>query len=89
MKFAVVWKPGAEQDLAAIWLASPDRKAIGTAVTEIDKALQASPMHFGESRESGTRRIGFQAPLGVQYEVLPDSRRVDVLAVWDTSPRKK
>ena len=39
MKYTVTWTPSAEQDLAALWNAAPDRQAVADAADEIDTSL--------------------------------------------------
>jgi hypothetical protein len=81
MKYTVVWIPDAEQELAAIWMAAPDRNAVTAAAHIIDTLLREDPETRGESREHD-RRVLLEAPLGVLFKVLPDDRLVRVLGVW-------
>jgi hypothetical protein len=81
MIFTVVWSPPCEQDLAALWVAGPDRNAITAAVAAIDSRLRRDPSSQGESRV-GNRRVLFEHPLGVTYEVNEDDRLVTIQAVW-------
>jgi hypothetical protein len=81
MNYTVIWLPGAEQELAALWLDASNRDAITTAAARIDQLLEREPETEGESRPDG-RRILFAAPLGVIYRVYPDQRRVTVQHVW-------
>jgi hypothetical protein len=81
MIFTVVWSRPCEQDLAALWVAGPDRTAITTAVAAIDVRLRRDPLSQGESR-AGNRRVLFQQPLGVEYVANEDDRMVTVEAVW-------
>lgn len=77
----MTWTPDAEQDLAAVWLAVPDRDAVTAAAHAIDQRLETQPLAFGESRESGVSRFGVVRPLAVWFEVIADDRRVIVHAV--------
>src|SRR5262245_5777921 len=79
MKFAVTWKPSAEADLAAIWVASSDRDAISKEADELVAALSRNPLFEGESR-AGSGRIVVVRPLVAQFEVREDHRIVEVLA---------
>src|SRR5262249_51266959 len=76
-----VWDPAAEQELAELWMNSPDRNAVTLAADRIDQALKTDPEQEGESRPDG-RRILLVVPLGVLFRVLPDDRLVRVLQVW-------
>ena len=54
MKYTVVWAPKAEEELADLWVNSPDRADIASAADAIDAMLRARPTERGESR--GGRR---------------------------------
>ena len=78
MKYQVVWKKVAENDLATIWLAAEDRNAIAQAAAILDRDLARAPLILGESRSSSVHRVAFESPLGVEYEVIVDDVRVIV-----------
>ena len=80
----VVWKPSAEQHLAAIWLAAPDRNAVTAAANQIDRMLAADPENVGQVRYDTVRTL-VVPPLGVEFEVVAPDRRVWVLGVWDAT----
>jgi hypothetical protein len=39
MSYTVTWTPSAESDLAAVWLAAPDREAVTLAAHQIEQRL--------------------------------------------------
>jgi plasmid stabilization system protein ParE len=80
MRYTVTWKPSLKAQLAKIWLAADDKKAVTEATDTIDKLLRVAPLSVGESR-SGMIRIVIVRPLAVAYEVFEDDRRVEVLAI--------
>jgi plasmid stabilization system protein ParE len=80
MSYTVVWTPAAEADLAGIWLADKNRKAITSASRIADRLLREEPHSQGESRE-GTTRIMFVTPLALQFEIVEADRIVYVLAL--------
>ena len=82
MKFLVNWKPAAQDELAAAWVAadSAGRRAIRVASHAIDTRLANDPQTAGESRPR-KRRIIFALPLAVIFQVHEADRRVDVLTV--------
>jgi hypothetical protein len=84
MNYGVFWIAEAEQELAAAWLAFPDRNAVTQAANLLDKQLRVDPLHTGESRQSSVRRIAFEPPLGIEFEVIEDDKKVRVLGVWLT-----
>jgi plasmid stabilization system protein ParE len=81
MKYTVVWKPAAEQELIRLWTDAADRAAVSAAANSIDEALASKPAQQGESRRAVTR-ILFLRPLGVLYDVMEADRQVSVLKVW-------
>ena len=48
MKYTVVWRPAAQQALARLWTAGPDRADIAAASNAIDRALKYDPSTKGE-----------------------------------------
>jgi plasmid stabilization system protein ParE len=86
MKYTVLWSPGAEGDLAEIWMKTRNRSKVTTAARDIDLRLQTDPEHEGESR-SRDLRILLAAPLGVIFIVEPDDRRVRIVEVWQFEQR--
>ena len=88
MNFTVLWTPTAEQRLAALWLDPTHRAAVSRAANEIDQRLQRDAPHLGESR-GGARRVFFEPPLGVTYEVDQARQIVFVLYVWRFRPGRR
>jgi plasmid stabilization system protein ParE len=81
MKYTVVWQPLAKSQLAAIWNAAADRRAVTAAANELDRLLATDPMEVGESR-SGDMRVEFVPPLGANFRVYEADRNVRVGRVW-------
>jgi plasmid stabilization system protein ParE len=88
MRYTVLWKPAAEQELASIWTSASDRDDITAAANRIDKLLQSDAEQRGESRSAGIR-ILVVPPLGVLFTVEPDDRIVNVGTVWRFTKRDK
>jgi len=82
MNYTVTWLAVAEQDLATVWLAAPDRTAVALAAHRLDDTLGDDPLRFGESRQSSVHRVGFDLPLGVEFEVIEDDKKVIVQGAW-------
>jgi hypothetical protein len=80
MKWTVIYRPVAENELASIWLSSPDPEAVANAADEIDRLLAIDPLGMGESRGETTRII-IQRPLTILYDVFPNDALVEVFAV--------
>jgi hypothetical protein len=81
MRYTVVWQPAAEQRLADIWMAAPDRAEVTRAANRIDARLAQDPQLVGEARD-GTTRILVESPLAVYFDVNEPDRLVSVWAVW-------
>jgi hypothetical protein len=81
MTYQVVWLPSALDELAAIWLASPDRASVTAASHRIDERLATDPLLEGESRDSETERLAFEPPLQVLARVSLADRVVRIAAV--------
>jgi hypothetical protein len=83
MNFTVLWRPVAEQRLAAIWASASDRNAVTRAAHAIDEALGTDPEQVGESRADDVR-ILFEEPLGALFtETRRGSPRLEP---WEESP---
>ncbi len=81
MKFTVVWTPNAERRLAELWMSQPQLKQeITAAANEVDARLRLNPLGQGESR-AGPLRIMLVEPLIVDFAVVLDDQRVEVLNV--------
>jgi hypothetical protein len=61
------------------------RDAITTASHQLDQALKGNPHELGESRPGG-RRIHFEQPLGILFEVRQGVVRV--LHAWDARRKR-
>jgi len=81
MKYEVLSRPGAEQDLADVWLNAKDRRRVVSAAEFVDRLLEQDAHTRGESRY-GDFRILFVSPLGVTFEVYVEDRLAEVVAVW-------
>jgi hypothetical protein len=81
VNYRVFWAPQAEKQLEAILQDLTEQVRIAAAARRIDESLASSPLTFGESRYD-TLRVGFELPLGIDYEVLQDLRTVIVYHVW-------
>jgi hypothetical protein len=81
MKWTVIYRPPAQDELAGIWLNAPDQQAVADAADEIDRLLARDPIKVGESR-GGNSRIVIERPLTVLYDVYPEDAQVEVFAVY-------
>ncbi|MBX9679541.1 MAG: hypothetical protein K2X38_12315 [Gemmataceae bacterium] len=80
MKFTVVWLPDAEEELAAIWVASIDRNAVTSATNRAERLLRTDAATLGESRKDD-QRVYFESPLVLHFRVRPLDRLVEVFHV--------
>lgn len=87
MSFTVVWTTNAERRLAELWMSQPSlKREITDAANEVDARLRLNPLGQGESRV-GSLRIMLVEPLIVDFEVVLDDQRVEVLNVALPKPR--
>jgi hypothetical protein len=82
MRFTVSLALPAEQQLAAAWLASPDREAVTIAAFQMEQKLAALAPTAGESRQSTVTRVDWIPPLGFMFDVIVDDATVFVTAIW-------
>ncbi len=78
MKYTVVWKPEAENELADLWMKTADRHELAAAANRLEKALSSFPASIGEASH-GVTRIAFDGPMGVVYDVSDADCLVTVL----------
>ena len=83
MKWTVVWKSDALNDLSELWIESLDREGSTASSHLIDQILKMSPLTAGESREDN-RRVLIVPPLAVTYQVSTDDFMVIVGAAWQS-----
>jgi hypothetical protein len=77
--------PLAEQRLAEIWNAGPDRQDIADAANGAEDQLHRNPLGRGESR-SGDARIMFLRPLSFLFRVDVQNRIVQIVEVKREKP---
>ncbi len=68
--------------LARIWIASADRTSVTVAAASLETALALQPLKIGESRSSSVHRVAYEHPLGIEYEVVEDDKKVIVQGVF-------
>jgi len=82
MTYEVLYGTVAERQLADIWLGAADRSAVTAAADWLDQWLARIPLQLGESRTSSVHRVAYRDPIGVEYEVIEDDKRVIVQGVF-------
>ncbi len=80
IRCTVVWVESAQNELAELWLAGPDREAVTAATHAIDQELAVDPQIRGVELSEGMRAF-FSPPLRVLYTVREEDRIVEVLRV--------
>ena len=81
MNYTVLWKPAAEQQLAALWPSAADRGAIAAAADGTDALLKRDPLSKGEPRFP-PMRILIDRPLAANFTVQEQDLTVLVSDVW-------
>ena len=82
MNYAIDWTVDALNELAAVWLAASDQLAVTNAAHRLELALERHPFAIGLPRNSSVNRTAVDLPLGIDYEIIEDDKRVRVLRVW-------
>jgi hypothetical protein len=82
MNYHVEWTSEAENDLATLWNTAADRNAVTAASAWLDAQLAVDPLHFGEPWASSVHRIAVDDPIGIEFEVIEDDKRVIVHGVF-------
>jgi hypothetical protein len=82
MSYTVIWEPPAENDLTTAWLAAPDQLAVTQAAHRLDLELMVRPFAIGVPRDSSVNRTVVDPPLGIDYEIIEDDKKVRVLRAW-------
>ena len=82
MKFTVVWKSRAENELAENWEKSPQRRDMTRAADRVEEILRTSPEDAGEELPDLQGRVMFEGPIGVFFRVSAEDRLVEVVSVW-------
>jgi hypothetical protein len=82
MSYRVEWTPDTENDLAALWNAATDRGAVTAATAWLDARLARDPIHLGQPWGSSVHRVAVRDPIGVEFEVIEDDKRVIVHGVF-------
>ena len=76
------WTAESENDLAALWNVAPDRNAVTAAAAWLDARLATDPLRLGEPWVSSVHRIAVCDPIGIEFEVIEDDKRVIVHGVF-------
>lgn len=82
MRYEVLWPKKALGQLATIWATSPDRPGVTASMAKFDSVLTFDPLKFGESRDSSLVRVAYSPPLGIEFSVIEDDKRVVVQGVF-------
>jgi hypothetical protein len=89
MNWTVIWLDESLQQLAGVtataW-GTPVSTAIVRAMARIELLIETDPTHAGESRD-GHRRIAFEWPVTVEFEVHAEQRTAIVTRVRYTPGR--
>ncbi|HJZ54624.1 MAG TPA: hypothetical protein VKE74_06675 [Gemmataceae bacterium] len=82
MTYSVSWTATALNQLAAIWNDAADRNAVTAASHWLEQTIGRQPLDFGESRQASVVRVGYRPPLGIEFAVIEDDKKVRVIRVW-------
>ncbi|MFT3881738.1 MAG: hypothetical protein QM703_19020 [Gemmatales bacterium] len=81
-RWRVKWKAQALRDMTSIWNQAHNKTQVTKAAHQLEESLKRNPMTFGESR-GGLRRMAFEKPLCIIFELIPDDEKVMVINVLE------
>lgn len=81
MNYTVLWRQLAESELAKMWARAANPEAVADAADAANRLLRDLADELGESRDRAARRIWFQRPLCLLYEIDAIAKGVRVAAV--------
>ncbi len=79
-RYTVVWHASAQDELAALWTAAPDRNAITKAAHLVDVELSQDAATKGVEIAEGLRAL-VSPPLRILFSVDEEDRLVEVVRV--------
>jgi hypothetical protein len=82
MSYTVDWSEAALDELAAVWTAAVDQAAVTASSHNLDQNLARDPYAVGFARNAPVNRTATDWPLGIDYEIVEDDKKVRVLRVW-------
>jgi hypothetical protein len=82
LNYSVHWTDDALDELAAVWTAAADRNAVTAASHRLEQDLARDPYGRGIARNASVNRTATDLPLGIDYEIIEDDKKVRVLRVW-------
>ncbi|MDZ4658845.1 MAG: hypothetical protein SH868_14815 [Bythopirellula sp.] len=82
MKWTLTYTVAARDELATIWIDSPERQVVSDAANFIDNQLRSDPLNTGESREVN-QRVVIMLPIAMYFYVIPDDMKVIVFHVQE------
>lgn len=82
MNYRVEWPDDPLDELANVWTVAPDRNAVTAAAHQIEQDLARAPYARGFLIGSPQTRTTVEYPLGIDYEIIEDDKKVRILRVW-------
>lgn len=82
MNYTVDWTREALDQLAAVWTATADRNAVTAVSHRLEQDLARDPYGRGVRRNASVNRTAIDLPLGIDYEIIEDDKRVRVVRAW-------
>lgn len=84
MNYTLEWTPTAINQLTLAWLAAVDRTAVTLAAHRLEEALGEQP-YIGRPRNASVNRTVTDLPLGIDFEIIEDDKKVRIVRVWSVS----
>lgn len=81
MNYTVAWSRDAIDQVTLVWLAAANRNAVTQAAHRLELALADQPF-IGTRRNSSVNRTATDYPLGIDFEIIEDDKKVRIIRVW-------
>jgi len=84
VNYTVAWSEDALNQLTTVWLAAVNQLAVTQAAHRLEEALVQQP-YIGRRRNSSVNRAAADVPLGIDFEIIEDDKKVRIIRVWSVS----
>ncbi len=88
MSYIVIFTPQVNRDIVDYWIESLHQREMTRAIDDLVRQMRNDPLEIGESR-GGNRRVVFQWPVGMEFEVDEENQQVEVYNFWNFQRRSE
>jgi hypothetical protein len=88
VSYIVIFTPQVNRDIVDYWIESLHQREMTRAIDDLVRQMRNDPLEIGESR-GGNRRVVFQWPVGMEFEVDEENQQVEVYNFWNFQRRSE